>query len=220
MAGKKAEIRSIYDKIISETLKYPITVFNLAISHLIFALNNTVKIIMSNNSLQELKFPLPTMSLYGIETIDEINERFYKVFETIADSIEEKKSSKHEEVISRIDNIINTDFPKLELSTEGIARALDMSATHLCRIYKQHTLHTIQERILEVRMAKARELLLETDQSIVEISEKVGYSNSSYFYKAFKASNGVTPKEYRNNMKAEAISKSKIGTTKIEEVHM
>jgi two-component system, response regulator YesN len=52
-------------------------------------------------------------------------------------------------------------------------------------------------------MQKARELLRNTSCSITMIAEKCGFANSTYFYTAFKAANGVTPSDYRKNIQAE-----------------
>jgi len=71
----------------------------------------------------------------------------------------------------------------------------------MSRIYKQYTLHTVLEDIILMRMGKARELLLVTEDSISDIAGNVGFANSTYFYKAFKQMNGVTPNEYRKNFR-------------------
>lgn len=201
MAGKIQETRNIYDDIMGETVKYPIVVFNLTISHLIFTLNNAIKIIRNNNSIPDLGFITPLMYTNNIETNDEINRQFYELFEKIAQSLDERKSLKYEELIIKIENMIQNEYTSQDISIDSMARALKMSVPHLCRIYKQHTLCTIQQKITEARMNKARELLAETEVSIVDIAERTGFSNSNYFFKAFKASNGVTPKEYRKNNK-------------------
>lgn len=51
-----------------------------------------------------------------------------------------------------------------------------------------------------VRMEKAAELLRESDESILEISMRVGYSNGSKFAQAFRAAQGLSPREYRRKM--------------------
>lgn len=201
MAGKSQEARRIYDDIMGETVEYPIVVFNLTISHLIFTLNNAIKIIKNHNSIQDFGITNLLMYSSNIETIDEINTQFYELFDRVSLCLEERKSSKHDELMTKIENMIQSDYPKQDISVDSIARALGISVPHLCRIYKQHTLSTIQQRIMEVRMTRARELLAESGDSIVEIAEKTGFSNSNYFYKAFKTSNGVTPKEYRKTYK-------------------
>ena len=201
MAGKGEETKRIYDDLINETAGYQIDVFNLTISHLIFTLNNTIKIIKGNNSIPDLGPTTHIMYTNDIETVDEINKQFYSLFDSVARSLEEKKSSKHEELIAKVDHIIQTDYAKQDISVDSIARTLGISVPHMCRVYKQYTLNTIQQKIMEVRMNKAREMLIDTEESIVDIAEKTGFSNSNYFHKAFKASNGVTPKEYRINCK-------------------
>lgn len=201
MAGKAEETKRIYDDVIKETAGYQIDVFNLTISHLIFTLNNAIKIIKSNNSIADLTSTTHIMYTNDIETMDEINKQFYDLFNRVARSLEERKSSKHEELIAKVDHIIHTEYSKVDISVDSIARTLGISVPHMCRVYKQHTLNTIQQKIMEVRMNRARELLVDTEESIVDIAEKTGFSNSNYFYRAFKASNGVTPKEYRTNCK-------------------
>ena len=51
--------------------------------------------------------------------------------------------------------------------------------------------------ITEVRMEKAREHLKDTDLSVIEIAENVGYEDSQYFFRVFKKTTGVTPLQYR-----------------------
>jgi len=56
---------------------------------------------------------------------------------------------------------------------------------------------SLTDVIAEVRMNKAKELLLHSDLPIADIAERTGFTNSSYFYRTFKRCNGVTPNEYR-----------------------
>ena len=49
-------------------------------------------------------------------------------------------------------------------------------------------------------MTLAKDLLLEGDYNVNEISLKLGYSNASHFISAFKKDTGVTPKYYMQNV--------------------
>lgn len=53
----------------------------------------------------------------------------------------------------------------------------------------------------ELRMKEAKKLLEETDKKIIEISQMVGYENEKHFMKLFKSICGVSPSEYRKNMR-------------------
>ncbi len=57
---------------------------------------------------------------------------------------------------------------------------------------------TLRQYIINYRMKLAKRLLELTDKSIGEIAEEAGFKDASYFTKSFKASFGLTPKEYRN----------------------
>lgn len=49
-------------------------------------------------------------------------------------------------------------------------------------------------------MNKSKQLLLESDYSVADIAKQTGFTNSSYFYRMFKKSNGVTPSDFRKQV--------------------
>jgi YesN/AraC family two-component response regulator len=53
--------------------------------------------------------------------------------------------------------------------------------------------------VQEVRIDKAKKLLLSTDKTVNEISINVGYENSSFFTRLFKKNTGLTPAKWRKN---------------------
>ena len=55
----------------------------------------------------------------------------------------------------------------------------------------------IEEFPLYIPVTKAAELLRETRRTTQDIIFAVGYENTSYFYRAFRARFGVTPRDYR-----------------------
>lgn len=52
--------------------------------------------------------------------------------------------------------------------------------------------------VSDIKMERARKLLLDTDKNIAEISESIGYKNATHFTSAFKKKFGVTPRRYKN----------------------
>ena len=57
---------------------------------------------------------------------------------------------------------------------------------------------TINHFILDTRMKRARDLILETNLQLGEISSRLGYANQNYFTKTFTRYFGVNPSIYRN----------------------
>lgn len=84
-----------------------------------------------------------------------------------------------------------------ELSRTQISNSVNFSGDYVARVFKMITGKTLSEYIMERRIEKAKEYLLETDMSVGNISYEVGFNNFSYFSKAFKEHTGSTPNEYR-----------------------
>lgn len=69
---------------------------------------------------------------------------------------------------------------------------------YLKKGFKELFHKTISEYIGDIKLTKAKHLLVTTDTSIQEIAHKLGYSNSSNFSNAFKNQLGISPIEFRN----------------------
>ena len=96
----------------------------------------------------------------------------------------------------RIKRYIDDNYMDINLTVASIADEFNMNSVYLERVFKTMFNETISSYIFNVRLAKAKELLVETDEKISEIAAKVGYSNQS-FSRAFKKQMGCSPSEYR-----------------------
>jgi transcriptional regulator GlxA family with amidase domain len=65
-----------------------------------------------------------------------------------------------------------------------------------------------QEYLMQYRMDKAREMLLESDISIQEIALRVGYDNALTFSKIFKSYYNLSPANYRREKREEREGKT------------
>lgn len=84
-------------------------------------------------------------------------------------------------------------------SLKNFAAQCCVSSAYLSRVLKEATGKTCTELLQERRIEKAKKLLLETDLSIFEICETVGYQNSTYFYRIFEQAEGMSPAQWRVN---------------------
>jgi two-component system response regulator YesN len=106
------------------------------------------------------------------------------------------KSNDIGNLIERVKDYIE-DYYSNKLTIDEIARVVYLSPYYLCRMFKKHTGCTIMEYITNVRVKRAQDLLINSQDTIQEIGEKVGFGAPSYFSNVFKRSTGLTPLQYR-----------------------
>ena len=84
-----------------------------------------------------------------------------------------------------------------QVSLDEIAREVMYSGSECCRQFKKTTGETIFHYLKAYRLARATELLEETDWPISRIALETGFCSSSYFIEAFRAELKTTPLKYR-----------------------
>lgn len=84
------------------------------------------------------------------------------------------------------------------ISLQTISEELNLSKPYISLVFKEHMSITVMDYITNLKINRAKTLLTTTTQSIMEISQILGFHDSSHFGKAFKKVTGVTPREYRN----------------------
>lgn len=71
------------------------------------------------------------------------------------------------------------------------------SEQHICRLIKAHTGKTFSQYLTDIRLSKAKILLLTTDLSVADIAHRCGYSGNAYFCRLFKKTEGLTPMAFK-----------------------
>ena len=102
-------------------------------------------------------------------------------------------------MIFQMIRLIHEHYAEDGFSRDYIAEETKMSIKSMEQIFKRRENKSITNYIFEYRMAKAKELLDDSDYSIKKIAEKVGYLNVSHFIQNFKKTYSITPDKYRKN---------------------
>ena len=84
-----------------------------------------------------------------------------------------------------------------DIDMEALARSLGLSYSRFRSIFKNHTGTAPHQYQLNIRMNKAHDLLLHSDLSISEISDRLGFSSAYYFSRLFKKRHTCSPSAYR-----------------------
>lgn len=205
-AGKQEETGAAYENYV-KTLSC-MSVPEIRISFLLLA--DAIKY-ASRNTVAEtsnvlMNFEQFFAKIQSLETMEEVNHLFLHLFQEITEMIEEQKNARYAELIHYVEEYVREHYGRIELSIQEIAGKTDMSAAYLGRIFKQHTDTTFTEYLTGYRLERACEELLDSDRTVGEISDRVGFTNSSYFYLVFKKYLNCTPTQYRKNGKEQAAS--------------
>ncbi len=93
---------------------------------------------------------------------------------------------------------ISEHLSDFNLGVPSISEAVGVTAQYLSRIFKKKMGMALVEYINRCRLEAAKKLLLESNDTIISISEKVGYNNKVTLTRNFKRYIGMTPSEYRS----------------------
>ncbi|MCS7460887.1 helix-turn-helix domain-containing protein [Paenibacillus doosanensis] len=86
---------------------------------------------------------------------------------------------------------------KENISISDIAAAIGISSGHLSRLFKAEVGKSPLEYLTEYRLEQGKQLLVDSAQSLNQISEAIGYNDVHTFIRFFKKYEGTTPGEYR-----------------------
>lgn len=105
------------------------------------------------------------------------------------------------EFMEKLDNIVTENLSSGEVNVDYLTDRMCMSRATLYRKIKALTGMSTNEYIRQVRMQKARDLILEGTHTISEISDMVGCSSPTYFREIFKSVYGLSPSDYLRSLK-------------------
>jgi YesN/AraC family two-component response regulator len=111
-------------------------------------------------------------------------------------------------LLSEVFSFIENNYDQ-QITLSDVAVAVGYSSTYLTNLVRRHTGQTVQNWIIERRMAAARTLLLETDETIELIATKVGYQSVAHFFRQFRQHHQTSPQAWRKEQLGGAKTRAK-----------
>ena len=145
---------------------------------------------------------------YEIRCVERINQLFLTIFRTVptqkVSDMQYRAYRQKGDRIRRILRYIDEHYDEKLLLTD-IAQAENVSLYYLSHFFPDAFGMSFQKYLSRVRCEKARQLLLLTDMSLLDVGISSGFSDPKYFIRDFRAQYGCTPKEYRKGFQTEPL---------------
>lgn len=123
-------------------------------------------------------------------------------FRSLARTINELSQSEafniKEQTLTQIKLYIQENLGR-NLTLNEIANSVNYNSSYVSRYFKQMTGQSISQYIVQLRIDQAKKYLMSTNDSIQDISVKLGFESPQYFSLVFKKYTGFSPRTYRQN---------------------
>ncbi len=100
------------------------------------------------------------------------------------------------EIVEKIMEYLRQNYNK-NISFTKISEQYNFSSAYLTKIFKEYSGKTPGKYLFDYRMKMAKKLLRDTDLSVKDIAEQVGFPDPFHFSKSFKNATGLCPTQYR-----------------------
>lgn len=110
------------------------------------------------------------------------------------------KLKKYSDIVGKAIENICADYDK-SITLNSVAERINVNSSYLSRLFLKETGKNFIYYLTEIKVKKAMKFLKESNLSVQEIGEKIGYQNSKYFNRVFKKIAGISPYKYRINSK-------------------
>lgn len=111
---------------------------------------------------------------------------------------ERQRELSPDEAVSVIKEYIDSNYCQ-NIKITMFSEKYFFSTEYLTRLFRKKYGYTIYEYVLKLRMERAKELLEDEDNKIIDIAERLGYTDNHYFSKAFRTCYSISPSQYRKN---------------------
>lgn len=130
-------------------------------------------------------------------SLEDVKQYYLQFFLNITNLLQSKSVYLNRELIDRIQIYIQRNYQK-NLTQDFLASLFFLNRSYLSQLFKKKTGQKFVDYLNDVRIEKAKELLLNSDRKMYQVAKAVGYSNTKYFFRIFKKRTSLSPEEYRN----------------------
>ncbi|MGK9253396.1 response regulator [Paenibacillus humicus] len=141
------------------------------------------------------------VEICAITSRQELAERLEELLCRLAEAIQQSREQQDRDPIAAASRYIEANFREA-LTLKDVADEVFLNPAYFSNLFKQRTGVTFIEQLTRVRTREAQRKLAFTNEKINAIAEETGFAHVRHFNRVFKSRLGVSPKEYRDSMRA------------------
>lgn len=134
-----------------------------------------------------------------MQAMEEIKSWFLSFCTGLLQKIANLRQDKNRQIVKLAEVYIEANIGDHDLTIQSISDHVDLSPAYFSGIFFKETGVHVSEYINRIRVECAKRMLLTTNDKVVTVSEKLGFSSANYFNNLFKRYTGTTPKKYRES---------------------
>lgn len=145
----------------------------------------------------------PISSLMEGNSLLELHEGVKDIYKSICDAVVADKQAPASVLVDKIIRYVESHYADNALSLNAIAEHLQLTPQYVSGLFKKLHGQNLADFMMRVRVKQAKELLLDYSLTLHQVANRVGYANAAGFIRVFKKYVGVTPGQYREQIRVE-----------------
>lgn len=139
-------------------------------------------------------------TVIGVSTMEQLRTWFLDKLLVTCRNVTGKKKEHSLSQMERAVQYIQSNYQR-DISLDDVSMELNLSPYYFSKLFKEQTGENFIEYLTKTRICKAKSLLLDTAGTVREVGVAVGYQDPNYFSRIFKKNVGVTPTEFKEEMR-------------------
>ncbi|MDQ0338654.1 two-component system response regulator YesN [Caldalkalibacillus uzonensis] len=132
-------------------------------------------------------------------SVEQLRETALYRLQLILAQINKEGHHHSEDILNRAKSYLHDHYNE-DISLDMVARHVGLSPYYFSKLFKEQMSMNFIDYLTQLRIDKAKELMLTSNLSVKEICFEVGYRDPNYFSRVFKKSEGITPSQFRRRV--------------------
>ncbi|MDF2922683.1 MAG: transcriptional regulator [Paenibacillaceae bacterium] len=117
--------------------------------------------------------------------------------DTAFEYLKDKQKNRSKDILEELRQYVQ-ELYRTDISLDSAAEHVSLSPRYVSKIFKDETGVNFTDYVTQVRLNHAVELIMDTSDTVEQISRQAGFNSSGYFIRKFKEQYGVTPGVYKS----------------------